>query len=350
MKAADSITFLNSLSEINAFLKGRKYSRHVILVDENTRACCLPLLLNEVPILNEAFIIEIPAGEENKTLETCQLIWEQLLKQNIDRNALLINLSGGVITDMGGFIASAYKRGIPFVNIPTTLLAMVDASAGGKTGIDFNNHKNAVGFFREAENVFIYSHFLKTLSDEELLSGYAEVVKHALISDATLWKELLQLNPLKVKDWKQIIERSVAVKQKIVRQDYKETGLRKVLNFGHTIGHALESYSLRKKKPMLHGHAVALGMMAESYLSMILCKFPVEDFAEINAYLLQHYGKYCSVNLSYKSLEKYLLNDKKNSNGNFQFSLIEQIGKPVFNISCSEQDVKNALRHLKDLL
>jgi 3-dehydroquinate synthase len=350
MKSGDNIVFLNDLKEVNTFVNSQKYSRQIILIDENTRACCLPLLLNDAPVLSNAFIIEIPAGEENKTLDVCRLIWEELLKQNIDRNALLINLGGGVITDMGGFIASAYKRGISFINIPTTLLAMVDASAGGKTGIDFENHKNAIGFFSEADKVFIYPEFLRTLPDEELLSGYAEVVKHSLISDSSLWKDLLQQNPLELKEWLPVIQSSVAVKQKIVRQDYKEAGLRKVLNFGHTVGHALESNALKKKKPMLHGHAVALGMMAESYLSMTLCKLPAEDFAEINAYLLQLYGKYCSVKPSFKSLKKYLLNDKKNSNGNFQFSLIEQIGKPVFNISCSEQDVKNALRHLKDLL
>jgi 3-dehydroquinate synthase len=319
-------------------------------VDENTRACCLPLLLQAAPVLNNAFIIEIPAGESLKNLATCEVIWKELLKQHIDRNALLINLGGGVITDMGGFVALAYKRGIHFIQIPTTLLSMVDASAGGKTGIDFKGYKNAIGFFSEAEKVFIYPDFLKTLPDEELLSGYAEVVKHALISDADVWKKLQQQNPLEIKDWLSVIQHSVSVKQNIVQHDYKEQGLRKVLNFGHTIGHAIESYSLKKKKPILHGHAVALGIVAESYLSMIKCNLPPGDFAEINSYLLQHYGKYCSVKLSYKSLKKYLLNDKKNSDGNIMFSLIEEIGKPVFNITCSEQDVKNALGHLKDLL
>jgi 3-dehydroquinate synthase len=227
---------------------------------------------------------------------------------------------------------------------------MVDASVGGKTGIDFKSYKNAIGFFSEAEKVFICTDFLNTLPDDELLSGYAEVVKHALISSDAKWEQVSNLDPLVIDNWLLMIQHSVAVKQNIVQQDYKETGLRKVLNFGHTIGHAIESYAMKQKKPLLHGHAVALGMIAESYLSMIKCNLPPGDFAAISGYLLQHYGKYADVKVSYKSLKKYLLNDKKNSKGEFQFSLIEEIGKPVYNISCSEQDVKNALGQLKDLL
>jgi 3-dehydroquinate synthase len=345
-----AVSFITSLSEISKHFQHHDYSDIIIIVDENTRAYCLPVVLKNVPELNGAYVLEIPSGETFKNLETCQLIWRQFLEWHIDRNALLVNLGGGVISDMGGFIAAAYKRSISFINIPTTLLAMVDATTGGKTGIDFDDYKNVIGVFNEAEATFIDSGFLKTLPRHELMSGYAEMVKHALIGNATLWNEILSLNPAETKDWNPLLQKSVKVKQKIVSKDYKEKGLRKVLNFGHTIGHALESYALKKNKKLLHGHAVALGMMAESYLSFKKCGLAVEDFAEINAYLLRHFGKYGKGKIAYKSLKKYLFNDKKNRKDNLQFSLIKAPGKPVYDITCSEQDVKNALHQLRDLL
>ena len=257
----------NNFEELQQFLK-ESYSSCFVLVDENTEQHCYTLIKDLLP---KHSLIQIKAGEEFKTIETCCLIWERLTQANADRKSLLINLGGGVIGDMGGFAASCYKRGINFINIPTTLLAMVDASVGGKTGVDFNGFKNQIGLFSEPEAVFIYTTFLKTLAERELTSGFAEVVKHYLIADEKAFEELAQAKPsLKTLNWQQVIAASAHIKSTIVNQDPQEKGIRKALNFGHTIGHGVESFYLQqdKTKQLLHGEAVAVGLITESYLSV----------------------------------------------------------------------------------
>ena len=301
----------NSLTEFNF----QDYSQIAILVDENTKRDCL----SKFPKLDNSIIIEIKSGEENKNISTCNFIWEKLTKHNFDRNSLLINLGGGVIGDMGGFCASTYKRGIDFVQIPTTLLAMVDASVGGKLGIDFNGLKNQIGLFNNPKAVLINPTFLKTLPENQLKYGFAEVVKHSLISDVNLWKEL-QNTSFENLDWKNIIKTSVQIKNKIVSADPFEKRERKKLNFGHTFGHAIESFYLEKGTPILHGEAVFMRMILETEISDLN---KIEK-NEIKNYILSNFA------LPYtpkkNNLHKFLINDKKNKDEKINFSLLNKIG------------------------
>jgi len=296
------------------------YSKIAILVDENTKRDCLPKLQQ----LEKSIVIEIKSGEEYKNIDTCNFIWEQLTKNNFDRNSLLINLGGGVIGDMGGFCASTYKRGIDFLQIPTTLLAMVDASVGGKLGVDFNGLKNQIGLFNNPKSVLVNPDFLKTLPENQLRSGFAEVVKHALISDSNLWKQLA-LAPFESLDLENIIETSVQIKNNIVESDPFEKGDRKKLNFGHTFGHAIESYYLEKGTPILHGEAVFMGLILETEISHL----SETDKNEIKNYILSNFA------LPYTpkkyNLRKFLINDKKNQNGKISFSLLNSIGSCTIN-------------------
>ena len=301
----------NSLSKLDI----STYSKVAILVDENTKRDCLLKL----PQIENALIIEIKSGEEYKNISTCNFIWEQLTINNFDRNALLINLGGGVIGDMGGFCAATYKRGLEFIHIPTTLLAMVDASVGGKLGIDFKGFKNQIGLFNNPKAVLISSEFLETLAESELKSGFAEVVKHALISDNSLWLKLKN-TPFTDLDWEDIIDTSVQIKNKIVLADPFEKGERKKLNFGHTFGHAIESYYLEKRTPILHGEAVFMGMILEAEISDL----SETNKNEIKNYILSNFSLPYTPNKTY--LHKFLLNDKKNQNEKINFTLLNGIG------------------------
>ena len=295
------------------------YSTLAILVDENTKEHCLPLLLAQLPSLSNSLIIEIETGEENKNISSCSLIWEELSKNSFDRNSLLINLGGGVIGDMGGFAASTYKRGIDFIQIPTTLLAMADASVGGKLGIDFSGLKNQVGLFKNPKSVLIYPEFLETLAENQLNSGFAEIVKHALIADVNLWNQLKE-TPFSDVDWEGIVIRSIQLKNKIILEDPFEKNARKQLNFGHTFGHAIESYYLEKGTPILHGEAVFLGIILELELSNITR----QEKSEIKNFILSNFAlPHCP---SKSEIAKYLTNDKKNQNGKINFSLLSRIG------------------------
>ena len=291
------------------------YSKVAILVDENTKRDCL----SKLPQIENALIIEIKSGEEYKNISTCNFIWEQLTINNFDRNALLINLGGGVIGDMGGFCAATYKRGLEFIHIPTTLLAMVDASVGGKLGIDFKGFKNQIGLFNNPKAVLISSEFLETLAESELKSGFAEVVKHALISDNSLWLKLKN-TPFTDLDWEDIIDTSVQIKNKIVLADPFEKGERKKLNFGHTFGHAIESYYLEKRTPISHGEAVFMGMILETKISDL----SETDKNEIKNYVLSNFALPYTPKKS--NLHKFLINDKKNQNGKINFTLLNGIG------------------------
>jgi 3-dehydroquinate synthase len=301
----------NSLSKLDI----STYSKVAVLVDENTMRDCL----FKLPQIENALIIEIKSGEEYKNISTCNFIWEQLTINNFDRNALLINLGGGVIGDMGGFCATTYKRGLEFIHIPTTLLAMVDASVGGKLGIDFKGFKNQIGLFNNPKAVLISSEFLETLAESELKSGFAEVVKHALISDNSLWLKLKN-TPFTDLDWEDIIDTSVQIKNKIVLADPFEKGERKKLNFGHTFGHAIESYYLEKGTPISHGEAVFMGMILETKISDL----SETEKNEIKNYVLSNFSLPYTPKKS--NLHKFLLNDKKNQNEKINFTLLSGIG------------------------
>ena len=292
-----------------------EYSRVAILVDENTKRDCL----NKLPKADNSIIIEIKSGEENKNISTCNLIWQELTNHNFDRNSLLINLGGGVIGDMGGFCASTYKRGIDFVQFPTTLLAMVDASVGGKLGLDFDGLKNQVGLFTNPKSVLINPEFLKTLDENQLVFGFAEVVKHALIADLDFWNYLTKTD-FQDLIWEEVIAHSIAIKNKIVLNDPKEKGERKKLNFGHTFGHAIESYYLQKGTPIFHGQAIALGMLIESEMSDLT---EIEK-AEITAFILSNFA--LPHNPAKNQLIAFMQNDKKNKDGKINFSLLKGIG------------------------
>lgn len=305
----------NSFSKLDISI----YSQVAILVDENTKRDCL----SKLPQIENALIIEIKSGEQYKNISTCSFIWEQLTINNFDRNSLLINLGGGVIGDMGGFCAANYKRGLEFIHIPTTLLAMVDASVGGKLGIDFKGFKNQIGLFNNPKAVLISSVFLETLAESELKSGFAEVVKHALISDNSLWLKLKN-TPFTDLDWEDIIDTSIQIKNKIVLADPFEKGERKKLNFGHTFGHAIESYYLEKGTPISHGEAVFMGMILETKISDL----SESDKNEIKNYVLSHFALPYTPKKS--SLHKFLINDKKNQNGKINFTLLNGIGDCSF--------------------
>ena len=301
----------NSFSKLDI----SNYSQVAILVDENTKRDCL----SKLPQIENVLIIEIKSGEEYKNISTCNLIWEQLTINNFDRNSLLINLGGGVIGDMGGFCAATYKRGLEFIHIPTTLLAMVDASVGGKLGIDFKGFKNQIGLFNNPKAVLISPEFLETLAENELKSGFAEVVKHALISDNSLWVKLKN-TPFNELDWESIINTSVQIKNKIVLADPFEKGERKKLNFGHTFGHAIESYYLEKGTPISHGEAVFMGMILETEISDL----SETNKNEIKNYILSNFALPYTPKKS--SLHKFLINDKKNQDGKINFTLLNGIG------------------------
>ena len=313
IKSDDYIIWMgnNSLSKLDV----SSYSKIAILVDENTKRDCL----YKLPKIEKSLIIKIPSGEENKNISTCSVIWEKLTESQLDRNSLLINLGGGVIGDMGGFCASTYKRGIDFIQIPTTLLAMVDSSVGGKLGVDFKDLKNQIGVFNNPKSVLIDPEFLKTLPEKELKSGFAEVVKHALIADKDLWCKIIS-TPFANLDWQEIITISVDIKNNIVLSDPLENGQSKKLNFGHTYGHAIESYYLEKGTPILHGEAVFMGMILEIDLSSIS---EVEK-QEIKNFILSNFSLPFTPKKS--DILSNLVNDKKNKEGKINFSLLNKIG------------------------
>ncbi len=309
------------------------YSKIFVLVDENTNEYCLPYFLSNLPTEIEIEIIEIEAGEENKNMYTCIDLWHTLIDLEADRKSILLNLGGGVITDIGGFVASTFKRGIDFINIPTTLLAMVDASVGGKTGVDLGNLKNQIGVINEPKSVVILSKFLETLPSNQMRSGLAEMLKHGLIYDKLYWDKLKNLNDLNTDDLDILIKQSIEIKNEIVSQDLKENGIRKALNFGHTLGHAIESYFLESedKKQLLHGEAIAVGMILESHISYQSNFISKDDFAEIKYIITDIFEKIIFNESDIQNIMNLLIFDKKNEFGNVQFTLLNKIGESKIN-------------------
>lgn len=336
-------------SQLNNFIEALQPTQLLILVDENTHEHCLPTLLGNLETEIPFEIIEIEAGEEMKTLETAAQLWEILTEFETDRKALMINLGGGVITDMGGFIASTYKRGIPFINIPTTLLGMCDASIGGKTGIDHQFLKNIIGTFAHPEQIFVFPEFLQTLPFEELRSGFAEMLKHGLITDESHWSDLISIKELTPQNIFPFIERSMQIKQNVVEEDFTEQNVRKTLNFGHTIGHALESLFLLKGKPIMHGEAVALGMICETRISFLQDLISDKTSNAIVSNIQKYYPHLDISEFSVKEIVNLMKNDKKNSAGNINFSLITGIGSSTFNCSVSLENIKTSLLYYQNL-
>ncbi|MEZ5025064.1 MAG: 3-dehydroquinate synthase [Chitinophagales bacterium] len=341
-----SIFIDDSFSALQKFLAEKKYSDVVVIVDENTKENCLPLVQNIIATQN---IIETQSGEENKNLSTCEQIWQQMLTFNVDRKALCINLGGGVIGDMGGFAASCYKRGIDFINIPTTLLSQVDSSIGGKLGIDFKYGKNLIGLFKNPKAVFIAAPFFKTLPQRQFINGWAEIFKHALIRDKQQWEKIASIDIFSV-DMNDIVFHSLQIKKAVVEADPFENGLRKILNFGHTIGHAIEAYSLENEKDsLLHGEAIAIGMICEAFLSEKKCGLSESALNEITTVLLKHFPKHDISNFKHEALLATMRIDKKNEGTTIMASLLSSIGHCEYDIPINQQEIIESIAYYNAL-
>jgi 3-dehydroquinate synthase len=343
-----NIYFDNSLGQLATFIEQGQYSRFFILTDENTAKYCLPLLRERLGNPDNFDIIEINAGEESKDIDFCIGVWKMLIDFGADRQSLLINLGGGVISDLGGFAASTFKRGIDFVHVPTTLLSQVDASVGGKTGIDIDSIKNIIGTFTQPKGVFIEYEFLKTLPARQILSGTAEMLKHGLICDADYWN-LLKESDLSTTT-AEMVHKSVVIKNKVVMEDPHEKNIRKSLNFGHTIGHAVETYSLINDTDSLsHGEAIAIGMICEAYLAYKKTGLSAEELQEITQVLTNLYPRYELKMEHSGTLLEYMLKDKKNQNGKINCTLLNAIGQ--FNIDniCTSEELLEGLNYYANL-
>ncbi|MFT4033410.1 MAG: 3-dehydroquinate synthase [Siphonobacter sp.] len=325
-----------------SFLAAHSYSQVAVLVDEHTRRYCYPVIRKLLP---KHVLIPIRSGEEQKQLETASQIWEALTVAEFDRHGLLIDLGGGVIGDMGGFCAATYKRGMDFIQIPTTLLSQVDASVGGKLGIDFQGFKNHIGVFRVPDAVLIDTIFLQTLPYRELRSGFAEVIKHSLIADAVKWQEIRQ-KEWEEQDWADLIAHSVAIKEKITKEDPTEKGIRKILNFGHTLGHAIETFFLSNpKKRLLHGEAIAAGMITEAYLSFRRGWLTESELEQIEEFLFITYGKVEIPEEASDTIIMLTAQDKKNRGKEIRFSLLTGIGSCGYDIPVTKKEMKEALSY-----
>lgn len=329
--------------ELEHFLEKKQYAHVFILVDENTLELCLPIFFDKIKNSNSEVII-VPPGEQFKNLETCQHIWSELMRLNATRNSLLINLGGGVIGDMGGFCAATFKRGIDFIQIPTTLLSQVDSSIGGKLGIDFENVKNSIGVFENPQVVFIDPIFLKTLEEEEVRSGMAEMLKHGLIDNVEHWNQLLEIIDVSETDWIKYLPTSLQVKQRIVEADPFEKNIRKALNYGHTIGHAVETLFLETPTPLRHGEAIAIGMICESYLSAQQVGLSEMELNSICDFFKIKYPQVHLEEKDFPTLIDWMRKDKKNVGAEINFTLIKKIGEAVINQTCGEEEIVESLR------
>ncbi len=339
------IDFVETAGDLKNLLENeiRNYTRYAWLTDTNTAELCLPLFENIA--FNR---INIPAGERNKDVSSADKIWHDLLGFGFDRNSLLINLGGGMITDLGGFAASVFKRGIPFIHIPTSLTAQVDAAVGGKTAINTGQVKNQIGSFSQARRIVIYPGFLETLPERELKSGFAEVVKHALVMDADYWETVREfsLDADRVA-WMSLIKKSVIGKQQIVEKDPREQGLRKILNFGHSIGHAFESCLTRKG--ILHGEAIAAGMICEAYLSVKFMGLPEIKLEEIIQLLGLYFAKLEIRDDALICLLENIRHDKKNKSAKMMFSLLKGVGNCAYDCEVNEKQVLESVEFYKNL-
>jgi 3-dehydroquinate synthase len=336
----DNILFsTDPAKDLREFVLAKKYSKLAVLTDENTLKHCFPEIK---PSLPDHFVITVQSGEENKNLTSCSSIWQALTDHMLDRHACVIVLGGGVLGDMGGFCAATYKRGIDFILVPTTLLAQADASIGGKLGVDFNHFKNHIGVFQKPTLTLLYSGFLKTLPLPELRSGFAEVIKHTLIADKPMW-EKVSSRSLNDQPWDVLIRHSVEFKAKVTTEDPTEKGLRKILNAGHTIGHALETFLLNEGRRILHGEAIAVGLIAEAYIAQTRNMISEEDLHKICAFLVQVYGKVSIKEEEFDAIGRLILQDKKNKENKILCVLLDRIGSSRWDCEISLDEVKNSL-------
>lgn len=338
----------NSLAEA---IEKCPHDRLFILTDEHTHRLCLPQLQN-IPAIQDATEIIIGAEDVHKNLGTLASVWQALSEQGATRHSLLINLGGGMVTDLGGFAAATFKRGIAYINIPTTLLSMVDASVGGKTGINFNGLKNEIGVFAPASSVLLETEFLRSLDAHNFFSGYAEMLKHGLISTPEHLAELLSFDTEQI-DYaalKAMVGRSVQVKENIVEQDPKEHGIRKALNLGHTIGHAFESLALAENRPVLHGYAVAWGIVCELYLSHIKTGFPKEKMRQTIQFIKENYGAFAFNCKQYDRLYELMLHDKKNTAGIINFTLLKEVGDICLNQTADKETIFEVLDFYRECM
>lgn len=326
-----------------------EHDKIFILTDQTTHDMCLPKLQNFL-CLKGAQSIVIKAGDTNKTLDSLAEVWTALSQGGATRHSLMINLGGGMVTDLGGFAASTFKRGIDFINIPTTLLAMVDASVGGKTGINFGGLKNEIGVFSDSKFVIINTQFLDTLDHDNICSGYAEMLKHGLISDNKHWAELVGFNlaQLDLAQLQRMVAESIKVKERIVTEDPHEHGIRKALNLGHTVGHALESFAMKHGRPVLHGYAVAYGMVCELYLSARKTGFPTDKMHQTVRFILDHYDRLPYTCDDYPELLELMRHDKKNTSGIINFTLLGGIGDIRINQTATKEEIEEALDFLRE--
>lgn len=333
-----NITFFQSINELNQQLAAliSKYSTVFVLTDSNTKLHCLPLLS-----VDKFSAITIPAGEKNKNLLSLTAIWETLTIAKADRKAVLVNLGGGMVTDIGGFAAATYKRGIDFINIPTSLLAQVDAAVGAKTGIDFLQYKNQLGVFADANNTLICTDFLATLPEREYTSGIAEIIKHYLIADAAAFYDFQQNISLAT------IQKAITIKSTFVNQDPFENNIRKALNFGHTIGHAIESYYLESETPLLHGEAIAIGMIVESHLSYQIGNLTEAELTTITTLIMRIFPYFSINKIDEENIISLCYQDKKNKDGVLFFSLLKNIGNNSINEAISTEQIINGLDYYR---
>ena len=336
----DNILFTDDpAAALQKFLDEKAYSKVAVLMDNNTARHCYPIVRSILPTHEN---IEIPSGEEHKNLTTCEFIWDKLTDQAMDRHAVLIIIGGGVLGDMGGFCAATFKRGIDFILIPTTLLSQVDASIGGKLGIDFHHFKNHIGVFKTPALTLLHAGFLNTLPESEKRSGFAEVIKHALIADAPVWKQI-QKYSLKDQSWDSLLRHSVTVKLKVVGKDPYEKGLRKTLNAGHTIGHAVETYLLQANRKILHGEAVAMGLLCEGFLAKKKGMLGDDEFEEMRHYIIKVFGKVDLAPEEDEVIAKLATQDKKNKANRILCVLLDGIGNAKWDCEISSEEVKMAL-------
>lgn len=326
-----------------------EHDRIFVLTDETTQQLCWPKIKNFKALKNSTPII-IKATDTHKNLDTLSQVWQALSNGGATRHSLMINLGGGMVTDLGGFAASTFKRGIDFINIPTTLLAMVDASVGGKTGINFGGLKNEIGVFSDSRFVIINTQFLDTLDHDNICSGYAEMLKHGLISDERTWAELVtfDLDNPDLSQLQRMVAESIKVKERIVEADPHEHGIRKALNLGHTMGHAFESFAMRRGTPILHGYAVAYGLISELYMSARKTAFPTDRMHQTVRFIRENYG---TINITcddYPTLIELMHHDKKNTAGIINFTLLGNVGDIRINQTATEEEIKEALDFFRE--
>ena len=341
----------NLSNDLQELLKDYNKDKIYILTDKNSYNECFPRLLKVDGVTPERTIV-IEPGDDNKTIYTAIEIWKKLSHLGADRKSVLINLGGGMPTDLGGFVASTFKRGLRFINIPTTLLSQVDASVGGKTGINFEGFKNEIGVFNQADAVLVDTSFLDTLDSANLCSGFAEMIKHTLIYSSESWNGLKNYNILEnpnLNNLKQLVADSISIKEHFVEADPTEKGIRKALNFGHTIGHAIESFALKSGNPMLHGYAVAYGMICELYLSHLKLDFSFSEAREISEKIINIYGKYAVDPKNDDTIYELTLHDKKNESGKINFTLLSKPGSVKINIDCSKEEIIKALDFFRNI-